>query len=342
MLLAPLAACDVAIAPTPSITPSSQPTVVERHLALGPVLDMSLDAKAVYVLYQLPSDVSKSGSGPSSNVIAARLDRNSGAITTRGPFSGATSIARSGDSLWIAAGRFDEIPSSGTLYQVDPASLSIRQKTPLPPISGSQPLTATLAASTTALWLGYGSHLYKIEPSNGTTVATRDIDGSVVSLSVDPAGRTLYVGTNSTSGGAPATVSEWMVGNGDRVASTRSGGSGLGGVHVAATTDGVWIAYATGMQGVAKHLRAADLAETPVPGVPHTNSVRVYVVDKVLWYSDSMARTLTCADPTTGASRAPSISTKGSTIIGDSKGTYLGGLEGVDVLRVDPQCRRQG
>jgi hypothetical protein len=306
----------------------------------GSVNVMALDRKAVYALYQ-PTTKQGPGTADLLSTMLARIDRTTGAVATAGPFPGALGLAAAGGWLWVAGSYYPGHPEAGFLDRVDPVSLSVGRRVPLPHYSGGAGMYATLAGSGTTLWMGFGSGLYRLSSVDGQTIISRQIgaDGVAVSLSLDPSGGTLYLGVNRYSSSGP-TVYEWGALDGSLLASSSaSDGQGLGGVRVAASTDGVWTSFATGMMGQSQHLSARDLQPLPTFfEMRHTNGIAVFLANGVLWLTDGMTDELTCADPQTGATRARTTLRFGGVVIGDSRAVYVGGYGGVLLLRPDPAC----
>jgi hypothetical protein len=300
---------------------------------------MALDKNAVYVLYQ-PQTQQAPGTVDVVGTMLAQIDRKTGTVVTAGPFPGALSLAIAGGALWVAGGYSPDRPDASFLDRLDPFSLRVQQHLSLPPQTGQNAIFATLAGSGTSLWMGFGQTLYRLSPVDGNTIATQTIgaDAQITSLSINPAGTVLYLGANRFTMSSP-TVYEWSTASGVLLASSSAaGGQGLGGVHVAAAPDGVWVSYATGMMGAVGHLRARDLQPLPTAGERHSNGVGVFLADGVLWTTDGMTGLLTCADPATGATRASTAMPFGGVVIGDAQGVYLGGYEAVYLLHPDPAC----
>ncbi|HYS30173.1 MAG TPA: hypothetical protein VEQ12_11850 [Candidatus Limnocylindria bacterium] len=300
---------------------------------------MALDGNAVYVLYQ-PQTPQGPGTVDVLGTMLAQIDRKTGTVVTAGPFPGALSLATAGGSLWVAGGYYPDRPDASFLDRLDRFSLRVEQDLPLPAQTGQNGIAATLAGSGTSLWMGFGPTLYRLSPVDGHTIATQPIgaDAAATSLSINPAGTVLYLGTNRYGMSSP-TVFEWGTASGALLASSSAaGGQGLGGVQVAAATDGVWVSFATGMMGAVAHLRARDLQSVPTVPERHSNGVRVFLADGVLWTTDGMTGRLACADPATGAIRASTAMPFGGVVIGDAEGVYLGGYDGVYQLHPDPAC----
>jgi hypothetical protein len=313
---------------------------VKQSVALGSVTAITLDGSAVYLLYQ-PAQGRPAGADDPALTRVARLDRRSGQVLRGGQLPGASSIALSGASVWVAAGAVPTATDTRALYRLDPATLAVRQRSPLSPYgdgSGWQAGPVLAGGSASGLWLAYGRGLHLFGTANGTHLLARDLGAGAVaeSLSIDPAGRLLYVGSaNATSG---ITVTEWDADTGAPLASAKAPGGDLGGPRVSALGYGVWIAYATGTMGGIERLRSIDLRPVTSPPGPHSNRVRAWLSGRVLWLTDGMAQQLQCADPVTGAVRAQAHVNLPQVLAADSAGVYLGEAAGLDILRPDPSC----
>jgi hypothetical protein len=331
------------VSPSPSATPSpSAASSWVSRVPLGQVTAMSTDASAVYALY-LPAPAS--GAGNPAKASVARIDRATGMVATAAPFPGATQVARVDAGLWISGG--DQATGAGPQWMtlVDPISLKVKHRTELPRAVDSQtsPL-AQLAGTANLLWVGYGHALYRLDPASGNVALTRALPANATSVSIDRSGTRLYVGVDAgAQPNSQAMVIEWDASTGTQLASTTTGGAGLGGPYVAAAGDGVWIAYATGTQGAVEHRSASGLTILPgssQPGQSHSNGIRVYVVGSFVWFVDRMAQEIACGNSHTGAQGATSQVTLPQLVIGDGTAVYLGDAAGVGPLRPDAACPR--
>ena len=311
--------------PTPSPAPSPDASWVASRFSVGSVSALLLDSSAVFSL------------GPSK---LTRIDRTSGAVTTVAAAKNANTFAATSAGLWIAAGPdiAGATPNSRSLTLVDPTTLAIKRQVSLPGQPGSDMNAGPqLAGGSGLLWFGYGNGLYHLNPDSGVTLSSQQLAGTATSLSIDPSGQRLYVGVGPSQTQA-ATVIELDASTGNRIASAPTGGAGLGGPHVAAALDGVWVSYATGMKGEVEHRRAADLSQTGNPIVT-SNTIRVVVGANALWLVDGMAQQLTCADLASGATRAATAETQPSVFAADAGGAYLGDNTGVAALQPPASCR---
>jgi len=335
---------------TPSATPSPSPAVnwVTQRFPLGAVSTLLLDPSGVFALYA-PTPVS--GAVDPSKTRIGRVDRSSGAITTGDTFPNATGIASVTGGVWIAAGpTLAPAPTNTQLLTlVDPATLKVKRQLPLPGQTGSEtPAGPQLTGSANLLWLGYGNRVYRLDPSTGSTLLSQSLPGMATSISLDPSGQRIYVGIEvpSSSTGQDRVV-ELDASTGATVASAETGGRSLGGPHVAAASDGVWVSYATGTMGAAEHRSASNLSALPIAPsqngsgttIRGSNGIHVMVGGGAVWLVDIMAQQVTCADPTTGAARATSNQSLVETLVADSAGAYLGDNTGIAALQPPASCR---
>jgi DNA-binding beta-propeller fold protein YncE len=267
--------------------------------------------------------------------MVARLDRQTRAVTLAGPFPGALRIAVVASAVWIG---------SNELVELNADSLKLLARIALPAETTQNAPNVQLAASTNELWAAYGKHLYQLDPATGRVLQTRSIPGLATSISLSPAGGQLYVGADAdpVTTDTFATITAFEATTLKQVASTRTGGGGLGGPDVAAAKDGVWVAYATGMLGQVEHRRASDLGELPVAKHQYTNGVHVYVAGGFVWEADGMAGGLGCLDPQSGILSWTNAVPFGGIVAGDSASIYLGGSSGVETLTPDPSCKSAG
>lgn len=323
--------------PSPSATPLS--SWVTRHVAFGQVTAMSLDTSTIFALYA-PAPVS--GGIDPSKIGLARIDRVTGAVATAGVFPYAKSVVRVTAGLWVAAGPGVGDGTVGAdmkwLSLVDPVTLSVKQRVRLPAQAASGSFSAPqLAGTLNLLWLGYGQSLYRLDPTTGRILLTESVPGTATSISLDPSAHRLYAGLTANQPGV-ALVIELDASTGGRIASAPTGGADLGGPHVAAAPDGVWISYATGMLGEVEHRSATGLTLLSSPSDQHTNGIRVSVFGRTLWLVDGMAQQVACGDPLSGVIAASSQETLPAAIAADANGSYLGDSDGVGFLRPDPSC----
>jgi hypothetical protein len=325
------------LTPSPTPSPSATPSWITRHVALGQVQAMSLDASAIFALYA-PNPVS--GGIDASQMRLARVDRSSGALTTAGPFPNAWHMAGTASGLWIAAGADQSATTADTqwLTLLDPVTLKVKQRIHLPgqPAAGTYPVPQ-LAATSDLLWLAYGGSLYRLDPATGRVLLTQNLAGTATGLSIDPSSHRLYAGVVPNQG-TSALVIEWDGSTGRRIASAPTGGVDLGGPVVVAAPDGVWITYATGMMGAVEHRADTSLSVLAGPLHGHSNGVRAFVGGGALWIVDGGAGQVECADLRTGTTAASSQENLAAAIVADANGSYLGDADGVGFLRPDPSC----
>jgi hypothetical protein len=328
--------------PTASASPSPSPSVganwVTRNVPVGDVTAMSLDSAAIFALY---APTPASSGIDASQIRLARIDRATGGVITAGPFPNATHLTAVAAGIWIAAG-VEQGTNTDTQWMtlVDPVTLTVKQRVHLPgqpdPAMVIQP---QLAGTSTLLWLGYGHSLYRLDPNTAQVLATQSLPGVATSISIDPAGQRLYVGIEVT-GNQPGQdlVIESDVSTGARLASAPTGGRSLGGPEVAAASDGVWIAYATGTRGQIEHRSATTLAILTPAGGTYSNGIHVFVGAGALWLVDAMAQGLACAVLATGTVAASSQETLPAALVADANGSYLGEADGVAFLQPPSSC----
>lgn len=291
---------------------------------------MALDSSAVFALY------TPTASNPhdTSQTTLARIDRTTGTVITNGPFPGGFQLLRVGAGLWVVGGMSGG-PTVDKYWMdlVDPVTLQVKSRTwvpgrPGPGVFGLPELTG----ASDILWLGYGQHLYRLDPGTGRILNTISLSGTVTSVSIDPSGRRLYVGVVTAS--SQASIIELDGRTAAQHASTPTGGGDLGGPHLAASADGVWVAYATGMMGAVEHRNAANLALLPIPSqFGHTNGISIVVGSGSVWFVDGGAQRVACADPRSGTIAASTELPFPTVMVTDSKGTYVAVQDEVDFLQ---------
>lgn len=242
---------------------------------------------SIYALYG-----DRGGSGPRLLPVVIRFDPRTGSVSKSRHIPGARGFALVGGSLWVAARREG-------LVRLDPRTLVVTGRRSL-----GSPATA-VAASIGGLWVGGGSTLFLVSPAEAITERTIRIPGVVSHLATSPSGSALYVETHHVHDMTPLRLEERNASNGELLASIRSP-AGIAANALAGVPGGVWISFATGLLGSAVRLSSSNLRQTAGLGLrpPGTNSTDVSVAGGILWVSDEMIGRLSCADPTTGASRA--------------------------------------
>ena len=317
--------------PTPSATPTPAPSPgpnwVTQRFAVGSVKAMTLDSSAAFAL------------GPSK---LSRIDRSSRAVTTVAAQANASGIAETSAGVWVAGGPGTApAPANSTsLTLFDAATLQVKRQAPLPGQPGSDVNAGPqLDGNASLLWLGYGNHVYRLDPDTGSTRLMQALPGTAVSISLDPSGQRLYVGIEVPSNASGQDrVLELDASTGATLASSESQGRGLGGPHVTGASDGVWVSYATGTMGAVEHRSAVSLAPTG-NSIRTSNTIHAVVGAGALWLIDGMAQQLTCADPGTGATRASSPESEPQALVVDSNAAYLGDATGVAAMQPPAACR---
>jgi hypothetical protein len=335
----------VAPTSTPVPTPSPSPALaawISRSIRTGPVGAIALATSAIYIIYEKSQPA---GSYSPALARVAMINRSTGELHDGGAFPGAESLALAGGYLWVASGVSPGVNASDSnvLYRMNASSLVVQQRTSLGSlVSTGNYEPPVLAGNGSRLWVGYGVHVARLDVITGAVLHTSTVGNAgagVSSLAIDPLGRVLYVGMagDCVTG---ASVAELNSTTGIRIAMTSTYyGCDLGGPKLAATGDGVWVAYATGLEGSAAELRASDLEQAAIiPGL-HSNGIEAFTGGGVLWLADGMAGELFCSDPATGAPRASVSWPLGGLVAADARGAFLGGYAGVSFLRPDPRCQ---
>ena len=336
LLLASCSSAGNSANPTLSPSAAGAPLAFTKQWKLGPVEDMAVSPVAVYAVYT-PASIQGALAQVTDNRLA-RIDRVSGAMITAGPFPYAVRVAVAGDMVWMGAGNqypATPFPGSSTVTAVDATTLRVLLQLSFP--GPAQAAVGNVAGDSEALWLGYGTRLYRLSAKDGRMLGSEDLGGIASSIALDPSGLHVYLGSVAI-GDTGAAVTEFDPATLQPQVSSSTGGAGLGGPHVAAGANDVWISYATGMLGEVEHRKASDLTQIPVAAAQHTNGVSVFAVAGTVWVSDSMAGRLMCLDPQTGAVRAAWDTQTGGVVAGDGSGLYFGDINGVEALRPDARC----
>lgn len=321
------------LSPTP--LPPALSSWITRRIPLGsPVYTgMAIDSSAVFALYTPTSTYPRD----TSQVSLARIDRTTGRVVTNGPFPGGFQLVRVRAGLWVVGGMSGQPGGKYWIDLVDPVTLQVKARSWVSGQPSPQFALPRLTGTPSLLWLAYGSQISRLDPATGKILTSITVVGIATSASLDPSERRLYVGIEPvSSSNNQAQVIELDALTGVRRASAWTGGLGLGGPTVAASTDGVWIAYATGMMGQVEHRSAADLSLIPnASQTEHSNGIYVVVGGGSVWYLDGGAQQLACVDPRTGAIAASTDLGPLTALVADSKGTYAAVPDEVDFLQTN-------
>jgi signal peptidase I len=313
--------------------PPSAPAVTIEGLLLateGPVRRLVEGVGALYAVYQPNPSTGRD--------VLVRRDSQTGALVRTAALASVRDIELAGGWLWVSG---QQQAGSPALFRLDPRTLEVRGRAALP---GAGALAASGPAG---LWVGVGDRLDLIDPANGRIIVSLKADGQVGALAVDPLGRFLYVATNVPGEVTPRSITERDASTGV-VRATLRGFAALAVRELSATSDGVWVSFPTGLLGQVAFLRASDLRQvasfTPRPGEGGTNGIHANVAAGVLWVADDMVGQLWCADPVTGAVRAPVALPAGAAeaygltdVVSVGSELYAGTQQGV--LRVNPDRR---
>jgi hypothetical protein len=225
-----------------------------------------------------------------------RVDLATDAVR-RGPSFPVAGLLPAAGYVWIY-GRQSSPRGRATLvlYQVSPSTLARVRSWVIAPGS-LQGLTVT-AGPGRSVWVGYQRTLRRLDATSGAAVAaiTLPAGRTVVSASVDPAGRYLYVSAWSGSNG---WVSEYAASTGHLLATTAL--SSAGPAALTAVPGGVWASFRTGMNGRTVLLRQRGLREVTPPASIFTwpmDATTVYG-DGRLWLAGDLGA-VGCIAPATG------------------------------------------
>ncbi len=277
------------------------------------VVDLAVDAG-----FALVSDVP----GDQGPWVLQRIDIDR-ATTETGPTFFHSSLEVASGSLWISCSRGVAGERAGpSLCQVDPTTLAVVRQIRLPPpdvpVWGGD--AAVVAGPDATVWVGYGRVLVHIAVAGGAVLSTETItSGTVASLSVDPAGRSLYVALSypTVSGHAvDASVLEYDARTGQALAATPADSAvtdSVSGGILTAVPGGVWMSFRVGMSGETLFLRRSDLAVVGPPSSvldqPQPDGVFTWMMGASTIYGDgalllvNQDGVMACIDPDTGAIR---------------------------------------
>ncbi len=263
--------------------------------------------------------VSKTNTPVQGPWMLSRVSLSSGAVRL-GPTFPVGGLTLSSGYLWVYGTRRPGSPPVVT--EVSPLTLQRIRQIPLPAVPasfGGTPVALT-AGPAGSLWIGSYRTMLRVSVASGTTLATTTLPAglAVSNISVDPAGKTLYVSAvHVVSGGGVEglVMLEYNADTGRELA-TASGGliaDSVAGATLAAVPAGVWASFRTGMLGVTIHLGASGLGLVPPPG-PRINLAPAGVFHwpmyettayggGALWVTNQVG-IVACLDPRTGKIRA--------------------------------------
>src|SRR6266508_255411 len=324
--------------PAPSESPSLAPLDVKGvKLVLpldGSVGDVRVGDGALYAVYTPMDD--------GDHQVIARMDLRTGAVVESASLSPGVRLALTGGYLWITQWNASN-PDVRVMDRLDPGTLAGLGSVPVP---GSP---SQLVPAPTGLWVGSGTRVYLLDPSDGHVIRSAKLDGQAGAMSVDPQGRLLYVSTSVPGNIDPRSLYELDAATG-AVRAKVSGPVGLLVSGVSATANGVWVAVATGLMCHVELHSSTDLRLVANfgehRGAPVTNSINAAVADDILWVTDSMIGVVACADPRSGRLRSIVIPQSDSGIISFGSAVSAGSdvYLGIDrgVIRITPSAGCHG
>ena len=251
---------------TPKVPPTT-PTTTKPNLGqwsertvirTGPAQDIIPTSDSVYWL-STPGQPSASP----QPVTPMRYNSGSGQVT-KGPsltgFVGSPSMTVADGWVWVVAG----VGNNVVVEQFHPTTLALHatHTLALKTTVGGYPANPVVTATTDGpLWVGSENDLWKLSPSTGAPEAEFNIGGvDISSMSTNPTGTLLYVGGSNT---LPVNAIEYPVTT-EYNAQTgaelyRVALQGATTETVAATSNGVWVSFETGLAGIALELSAHGL-----------------------------------------------------------------------------------
>jgi hypothetical protein len=255
-------------------------------------------------------------SGTTATITPIRYALGSGQTISGTPVTGALgtpALTVTGGWVWVVVEEGDR----ALLEQLDPVTLAVHAERDLPvsdtlyPPGDARPvLTATVGGP---LWVAAGEDVWALNPATGVVEIHFDAGDQISSMSTDPTGALLY------TGGETLPVSGMVVTDYDahtgRALHALDLPLAVAAGTVAATTDGVWVSYRTGMAGSAQELSSNDLSQIAPPPNPNGPFDTFYqimgvwsgVSEGVLWLTNQVS--LSCADPSAGVVRASESTT---------------------------------
>jgi hypothetical protein len=253
----------------PGGAPNAWPTA---PLVQTSIVDSPVSAPGTSVAYGVSPTEPATGYGR-----LTQIDLATGALTFGATIPEASVLFPLGQSVGVVLPRSEDSNQATTgpwsLSLVESGSVSITPELPLPFVASDYP--PVVAGGPTVdggdIWIGSGPWLLRVDVDSGRLEQSEQSRGSIVSLSVDPAGQLLYVALNEeqeveAAGGSafPSVVEELDARTGQLRAQT-DGVSAVGSDSLVAVPGGVWDAGRSGMAGTALLRRAAGLAIVPVP-----------------------------------------------------------------------------
>ncbi len=236
----------------------------------------------------------------------------SGAFVTVGPTFPVFGISLGAGSVWVYGARPAGHSVSLALYQVNRSTLAVTRSWQLSGNQSRSGFVAVAPGGSGTEWVGFLRTVLRINASSGAIVSRiRLHSGLTVSdLSVDPAGRHLYVVANTSVSGS--AVVEFDPASLRELASNSRGDLrfSVGGASATAVPGGVWISFRTGMLGETLLLSQRNLRMVKLPGATKPRSLFHWVMFASTEYAGRslyLARQdgiIACLNPRTGAVRS--------------------------------------
>lgn len=323
--------------PTPVPTPAPPDWTARQFPLPGFPAALALDSTAIFALYT-PASFDPHDD---SHMTLARIDRKTAKVITNGPFPGGRQLLRVNAGLWVLGGLYTgSLTDRFWMDRLDPTTLAIRARQWVPAQSSpNRPIFPELTATANTLWLSYGSRAYRLNPVTGNVLFSRSFAGVIMGISIDPAAQHLYIGLDPTGGDAGADLLVQLNPlTAAPLASSPTGGQGLGGPTVTASNDGVWVSYATGMMAAVEHHSSEGLSPLPVfQGPAGSNGLRLFVGPTSVWLTDEGSQRVSCIDPQTETLLSSTMQGPGA-LVADQTSVYVATQSGIALLRPDSSC----
>lgn len=289
-------------------------------------LNVTSTVMALHSLYVVGDESPASGS-----VTVERLDPVTLDVLARKDFGGTSGrLALSQSKVWLITQPSPANDSVATppLYGLDQNSLDVVTTVPLDSVA------TAVAAGPADVWVATQTKLVGVDDSG----KLKDFDpvslpGPITDMSAFPAGDLYTLGEGPRSA---QQITERDLFTATAVLGTYDG-TGPGGGHLSAAPDGVWASLPTGTAGQVLFLTQNGLH--PSGEQSASNQIDASLAGGLLWITDTDK--LTCADPSSGASRDSDIFASGHTptvLTGDATTTYLAHGVGIYAVTAKPAC----
>lgn len=342
----PGAAITRAVSATSASTQWRARTVLTEPLALA-ISNQLIDAHAGV-------DFALSSVGHGSTYRLRRIPLSRGPVLVAGRTFPVNEISLGAGSVWLFGARpAAHSAVSLVLYQINPATLAVIRSWTLSPGEHRSGFVAVAPGAGGTVWVGFLRTILRINASSGAIVDRIRIGSglTVSDVTVDPAGRHLYVAANTSLSGT--AVAEYNAVTGRRIASSARGDLrfSVGGASITAVPGGAWVSFRTGMLGETVLLAQSGLRMVKLPGAGKPGSLFGWVMFASTEYAGKalfLARAdgvIGCMNPQTGRVRDRGKVSKlvnfGQLIGATRSGNVLYGLSQAGVVAITPPAACQ-